>query len=207
MKLSLEDGPAVGLRERKKAKTRAAIQEQALRLFSEQGYEATTVEQIAEAAEVSPSTFFRYFPTKEDVVLYDVVDPLIYEAFRAQPAELRPLPALRAAFRAAFAALPPAEVAAQRRRAALVLMVPELRMRMLDEITHSMQALAEVIGERVGRPADDLAVRTFVGAVMGALIAVWLATPEESRADYFVMADYMALADATLGELEAGLLF
>jgi transcriptional regulator GlxA family with amidase domain len=53
-----------GLRERKKTKTRAAIREHALRLFREQGYEATTVEQIAEAAEVSHSTFFRYFPTK-----------------------------------------------------------------------------------------------------------------------------------------------
>ena len=56
-KLSLEaDQPRPSLRERKKAKTRAAIQEHALRLFHEQGYEETTVEQIADAAEVSPST-------------------------------------------------------------------------------------------------------------------------------------------------------
>ena len=86
-----------GLRERKKARTRAAIQEQALRLFRDQGYERTTVEQIAEAAEVSPSTFFRYFPTKEDVALYDALDPLMIEAFRSQPAALSPLAAMRAA--------------------------------------------------------------------------------------------------------------
>ncbi|HUJ75276.1 MAG TPA: TetR family transcriptional regulator, partial [bacterium] len=71
-----------GLRERKKAKTRAVIQQHALRLMKEQGYQATTVEQIAEAAEVSPSTFFRYFPTKEDVVLYDVLDPVLMREFR-----------------------------------------------------------------------------------------------------------------------------
>src|SRR5690348_5485874 len=87
--------PAPGLRERKKAKTRAAIQRHALRLFREQGYEATTVNQIAEAAEISPSTFFRYFPTKEDVVLYDAVDPVAFAAFEAQPRELSPIEALR----------------------------------------------------------------------------------------------------------------
>src|SRR5437016_8102361 len=92
-----DDRPALGLRERKKAKTRAAIQAEALRLFREQGYDATTVEQIADAAEVSPSTFFRYFPTKEDVLLRDDMDELWLDLLRAQPPGLPPLPALRAA--------------------------------------------------------------------------------------------------------------
>src|SRR5215470_7669638 len=105
-----EDSQATpGLRERKKAKTRAAIQRHALQLFREQGYEATTVEQIAEAAEVSPSTFFRYFRTKEDVALYDDLDPLFIAAFEAQPAELSPVQAMRRAWRQVFTSVPTVE--------------------------------------------------------------------------------------------------
>ena len=63
-----------GLRDRKKQKTRWSIQEHALRLFQEHGYDQTTVDQIAAAAEISPSTFFRYFKTKEDVVVQDEYD-------------------------------------------------------------------------------------------------------------------------------------
>ena len=86
-------GKAAGLRERKKAKTRAAIREHALRLFRERGYSATTVEQIAAAAEVSPATFFRYFPTKEDVVLWDEYDALIWEMLDQRPGDESPLQA------------------------------------------------------------------------------------------------------------------
>jgi AcrR family transcriptional regulator len=96
------DRPKPGLRERKKARTRAAIQEHALRLFRDRGYEATTVDEIAEAAEVSPSTFFRYFPTKEDVVLYDALDPIFFEVFAAQPSQLSTIGAFRAATREVF---------------------------------------------------------------------------------------------------------
>ncbi len=128
-----------GLRERKKAKTKAAIQQHALRLFQAQGYDATTVEQIAEAAEISPSTFFRYFPTKEEVAMWDDLDPLFAAAFEAQPAEWSPIQALRGALRAVFAGLPADEMARQWERSRLILAVPELRMRMLDQLAGSRE--------------------------------------------------------------------
>src|SRR5580692_4456176 len=99
----MASAPLDGLRERKKARTRASIREHALRLFREQGYQATTVEQIAEAAEVSQSTFFRYFPTKEDVVLRDDFELRIFEAFERQPPQLSPIAAIRAAVREVLA--------------------------------------------------------------------------------------------------------
>ena len=188
------------MRERKKAKTRAAIQQHALRLFGEQGYNATTVEQIAEAAEVSPSTFFRYFPTKEDVVLYDAFDPVLVEAFRAQPAELSPIQALREAMWAVLAKLPTEELALQRERDVLIRSVPELRARMLDEFGRSMELLAEIVAERVGRRADELAVRTLAGAVIGVGISAWYTAGDHATTD-----DYLALMDAGLAHLEAGL--
>ena len=83
---------AAGLRERKKAQTRRTIQEQALRLFTANGYDRTTVQDIAAAAGVSHMTFFRYFPTKEDVVLSDDYDPMIAALIGSRPAENQPWP-------------------------------------------------------------------------------------------------------------------
>jgi AcrR family transcriptional regulator len=197
--LSQDERPALGLRERKKAKTRAAIQREALRLFREQGYDATTVEQIAEAAEISPSTFFRYFPTKEDVVLYDNTDPLLIAAFEAQPAELSPIQAMRGALHTVFDRLPTQEAEQQWERAQLILAVPELRMRMLDQLAEGIQLLAELLAKRLGRRPDDFAVRTFAGAMVGAWISAALTGAESPGADF------IALMDDSLAYLEAGM--
>jgi len=192
------DRPRPGLRERKKARTRAAIQESALRLFREKGYEATTVDEIAEAAEVSPSTFFRYFPTKEDVVMYDEMDPVIFEAFARQPAGLNTIAALRATMREVFGQASAAELAKQDDRAALIFSVPELRMRMLDELTRVMQVFAEVIAKQMGKRADDFVVQALVGAVVGIGIAAWFSTSGT------LASNYLSMMDEAFAHLEAG---
>jgi AcrR family transcriptional regulator len=189
-----------GLRERKKAKTHAAIQEHALRLFREQGYEATTVEQIAAAADVSQSTFFRYFPSKEDVVLHDAFDPILFASFGEQPAELTPIQALRASMAEVFGALTPEELALERQREELILSVPELRARMLDDLAATICEVAQVLAKRVGRSPDELPVRAFAGAVIGAGIAVWLTSAEGIETT-----DYINQFDAAMAYLDTGL--
>ena len=183
----MSDSPAAdkpGLRERKKAKTKAAIQEAALRLFRDHGYENTTVEQIADAAEVSPSTFFRYFGSKEDVVIYDALDPVFIEAFRAQPRDLKPLAALRRALHDVFSELDDDQLAEMSERGRLVYLVPELRQRMTDDMLRTASLFAGEIALRVGRSPEDLEIRVFTGALMGALIAVQVPALLEPNPDY-----------------------
>jgi AcrR family transcriptional regulator len=169
------------LRERKKARTRASLREHALRLFREQGYQATTVEQIAAAAEVSPSTFFRYFPTKEDVVLQDDMDTRLVEAFVRQPPDLAPIPAIRAALREAWDSFTPQEWELIREGGRLGMEVPEVRARTMNEFSRIISVMADALARRVGHPPDDLRIRVVAGAVMGVMMAVFL--PEHLAAE------------------------
>ncbi|HLX49235.1 MAG TPA: TetR family transcriptional regulator [Streptosporangiaceae bacterium] len=193
------DPKPCGLRERKKARTRAAIRQHALRLFLEQGYSATTVEQIAEAAEVSPSTFFRYFPTKEDVVLQDDFDIIAIEKFEAQPADIHPVAALRAAVREALADASPEQLAEFRELNRLTVSVPELRSRALDSFVDSVAMIADVVAKRAGRDPTDFAIRTLAGAVVGVGLSVMMTAMDDPSADV------LELMDSGLAYLEAGL--
>ncbi|NUR93664.1 MAG: TetR family transcriptional regulator [Kribbellaceae bacterium] len=188
-----------GLRERKKAKTRAAIQEHALRLFRDQGYAETTVQEIADAAEVSPATFFRYFPTKEDTIVFDRLDPVMIDLFRGQPAELPPTEALRAAIRQSLDVLSEDEWALESERQRLVMSVPELRVRMLDQLYSGIDLLAALAAERTGRSADDFAVRAWAGAVVGVVMATYQFLAVDAP-----LPEYLKTMDAAFDQL-AGL--
>jgi AcrR family transcriptional regulator len=203
MNKSSEAVQRLGLRERKKARTRASIREHALRLFREQGYDATTVDQIADAAEISPSTFFRYFPTKEDVVLQDDFDLLAVGSFLEQPPGLSVVGAFRAAASEMLTALTEEDLTGLRETTALIMNVPELRARAMDEYSRTIEVIAQAAAQRSGRDPDDFGVRTVAGAIVGVIMAV--AMPWNDLAENMTAADLFSRIDAGLAYLEAGL--
>ncbi|MEU8118501.1 TetR family transcriptional regulator [Spirillospora sp. NPDC049024] len=173
--------PKQGLRELKKARTRAAIQREALRLFRERGYEATTVEQVAQAAEVAHTTVFRYFPTKEDLVISDEADPVVFASLRAQPPELSPLRALRAAMREVLGGFSAGDLAAGRDRAVLILSVPALRGAAFGSFVDTMRTVTGILAERAGRePAE---VRALTGAAFGVMLDLMIRWSEDPSLD------------------------
>ncbi|WP_055699464.1 MULTISPECIES: TetR/AcrR family transcriptional regulator [Streptomyces] len=194
-----ETAPPLGLRERKKLKTRLAIREATYRLIGEQGYEATTVEQIAEAAEVSPSTVFRYFPTKEDIVLADEFDPLLEGELRRRPADEPIVESLRHVLRRAVVLGFTEEPETTRLRTKLMIEVPAVRSRMLESMSVTGGILCRVIAERTGRDPGDLEVRTFAMGLIGALTETTAYWAEHDHKD-----DLATLVDRTLSTLTRG---
>lgn len=166
------DNRALGLRDRKKIQTRDAIRREAMRLIEENGYANTTVEQIAEAAEVSPSTFFRYFPSKEMVLMANDLDLVTIKELEQQPRDMASLQAFRRALEITMATLSEDEWRFERARLRMVLSIPELKAVQFDEYRHTVAALTEADCRRTGREPDDFEVRVFVGALAGGLMAV-----------------------------------
>jgi AcrR family transcriptional regulator len=161
-----------GLRDRKKMQTRRAIRNEAMRLIEENGYANTTIEQIAEAAEVSQSTFFRYFPSKEMVLMANDLDLVTIKALEQQPADLPSLQAFRRALEITMATLSEDEWRFERARLRMVLSIPELKAAQFEEYRRTVTALTEADCRRTGRAPDDFEVRVFVGALAGGLMAV-----------------------------------
>ncbi|PWV52306.1 MULTISPECIES: TetR/AcrR family transcriptional regulator [Nocardiopsis] len=147
----------VGLRERKKAELRNTLIESGLRLFHEKGYEATTTEEIAACAGVSQRTFFRYFASKENVVLEAIeeVDALLCAFVRERPADEPPFRALRNAMRDHWEVLEREELHLQGSAANFISQSPELIEVNMRYCARRQSRLARVIAERAGVDPTD----------------------------------------------------
>ncbi|MEV8325944.1 TetR family transcriptional regulator [Kitasatospora sp. NPDC056731] len=150
----------MGLRERKKERTRETIAATAIRLFLDRGFDQVSITEIAEAAEVSRRTLFAYFPTKEDLVLQRFADHESEAArtVRARPAGQPPLEALRAAMLDALARRDPntglcddPEVMAFLR---MIVGTESLAARMIRYTVRGSDALAEALLEAGVDPLD-----------------------------------------------------
>ena len=173
---------ANGLRERKKARTREAIIDAALDLFESKGFDATTIDDIAAAAEVSPRTFFRYFESKLDVVMARNApkEPAIGPLLAARPASEGPIEAMRQVMRQELVAqvAHPAHV----RELQVVITTPSLRNLAREHFYEEEAEIASAFAARLGADEHDLAPYVIAGAVASAIWTVvdrWIADGAE----------------------------
>lgn len=175
--------PQPGLLERKKLRAMLDIQDVALGLFESEGYRSVSVEQVAAAAGVSASTIYRYFGTKEQLVVWDHIDTLALELLSSDKQVSTP-----EAFLTTVTAAAPIVIAAVlssgderriKRRVRLMTSEPEIRTGELLQIQHLEHLIRRLLVARLGRDDHDLVVRYVAAqAAWGYLTAIdhWAVT-------------------------------
>jgi AcrR family transcriptional regulator len=172
--------PPRSLRERRRLRTRRTIQAQALRLFAAKGFQATTIEDIAAAAEMAPRTFFRYFPTKEEVVFWSEYPPMLAGFVAARPDDEPALEALHHGIVDGLAAIWDQDGERMMERLRLAFRTPALHPRLRQQQAHWAAAIAAILADRLGERPDVLEVRIIAAAVAA---AVWVAIEEWQAQD------------------------
>ncbi|MGK5554116.1 TetR/AcrR family transcriptional regulator [Actinomadura kijaniata] len=182
------EGPS--LRERRRAETRRMIQSHAMRLFTERGYDATTVNDVAKVSGVSPMTVYRHFPTKEDLVLQDRYDPLIAARVAARPPDESPVRRIGRALVETTRALvgPRAHPSPERElllaRVRLMVDTPALRARHLDGQLATQQAIVTALLGDAPDPEPEFRAWVAAGACLAAMhVALTRWAREDGRPD------------------------
>jgi AcrR family transcriptional regulator len=199
-----------GLRERKKQQTREAIHRAAMKLFAERGFDATTIADIAAAADISPRTFFSYFPSKEEAVFakFEPAFESFDQAMRERPRGTGALEAMREwilGMATEFTGdIEAAKLEARLRRESPAVAACDLRhMRQFE------RRLAEAVGEDLGEPPDALRPRLVAAAAVAALQAssdnADAILESDTRQAEQLIADPAAFIDDALRFLEGGL--
>lgn len=161
----------------KAAATKALLQKQALALFLHQGFDETTVAQIADAAGVSQMTFFRHFPTKDAVVFDDPYDPVIADLIAAQDPGLPALERVRLGLLAAWSSMPAPADDATREKIRLIAGHPRLAAGIWENNRRTEDLIVEAL---TGTGAGRLEARVAAGACLGGLTAAlldWASVP------------------------------
>ena len=191
-----QEEPPTGLAARKKERTRHQLAEAAAQLFYKRGYDATTIDDIVAAVDVSPRTFFRYFPTKEDLVvaLGQTGMGSFLDALAARPAGEALLTSVQRAIENSLA-LSWEDTARVRSFLALLEETPVLRARWLGESDRNRSLLAAVIAARTdGEPSGtrNLLIAGAIILAMNTALQVWAEQDDEDRIAVFV---YRALGE------------
>jgi AcrR family transcriptional regulator len=186
-----------GLRERKKQRTREQIVDAAYRLFRERGYQATTVADIAAAADIAPRTFFAYFPSKEAVVFHDFDG--LFEALRARiegrPPDETAIDALRSWLEVSLPAVHHEGDDAELRKR-LCIDDPGLAAHQQHLLSKLEVLLRDGVARDLGEPPDGLRPKLVAAAAVAAMAAI-----DDEQAD---KAHSMALLDEALVFLRGG---
>lgn len=181
------------LRQQKTRQLRTTIQDVALQLFARSGYDAVTMDHIALQANVSRSTLFRHFKTKEAIVLYNSMDMPLADLFRRQPASLTTVQALRSTFQELLTQTGESGKRSDLRNY-LIRSVLSVRTAMMGEVAANITMLTELIAERSGKTPDDIEVFSLASALMGISLGVLFEAND----------DYLLRLDAALARLETG---
>ena len=189
----------VGLRERKKLRTQLELKRVALELFSERGFDHVTTDDIAAAAEVSKTTFYRYFDSKEDVLLGNAAEKLdqMREALADRPDTEPPLTAVRNAMLTLAGRY---EIDREQKvlLGRLVRETPSLAARNLEQQVATQNVLATFLAERLGEPADSLRSVVLAANVLATLrVAIdhWVASGGKKKLPDVVSDALQLLAD------------
>ncbi|PSK89379.1 TetR family transcriptional regulator [Murinocardiopsis flavida] len=159
-----------GLRERKRIKTMRQVQEAALDLFDQHGFDAVTVERVAATAEVSPSSVYRYFGTKEGIVLWNPHQQSLGERLDHAVTESPPLEAMRRAISAFAADAAEWDESRDQRRMRYLMEVPAIQAAAASHVAPMSARMAALLAETTGREPTDFEVQVVSGALVGALL-------------------------------------
>jgi AcrR family transcriptional regulator len=164
----------LGLRERKKQRTRQAIVDAAFTLFAERGYDGTTVADIAEAAEVAPRTFFSYFPSKDDVVFHDFEEKhaMVASWLRDREPGTNTVDALRAGIDEMVGELDPEQLREKRLRQRLVRENESLTAHSQHLRGKFAELFAEAVARDLGDEPEDLRPRLVAAAATAAMAVI-----------------------------------